>query len=61
MATEIDGLVGNEPEEITKKYRPGTYKDRADGMAVDDKLPVKAMPMKETPKSYVIKGGGNGG
>lgn len=55
--TDLDKLVGNEPENIVPKHQVGSYKDRAADMPMDEKLPEKALPMKETPKPFNIKGG----
>lgn len=61
MATEIDKLVGSEPEDVAPKLQVGTVRDRAAEMSDDEKMPVKAMPMKETPKPFNIKSTGSGG
>lgn len=54
--TDLDKLIGNGEEDLHKKADVGTYKNRADDMPDDEKLPVKALPMKETPKPFNIKG-----
>lgn len=61
MATDIDKMVGAEPEDIAKKAQVGTVRDRAAEMPADELMPEKAMPMKETPKPFVIKSTGSGG
>lgn len=59
--TDIDKLIGNEAEDVVPKHQVGTFRDRAAEMPADDALPTRALPMKETPKPFNIKGGGNGG
>lgn len=52
--TDLDKKVGNEPADII-----GTPQatDRADKLADDDKIPVKALPMKQTPTPFKLNGG----
>lgn len=55
--TEIDTAIGGGDEiDLNKKLIPQTGKDRVDDIAEDDLLPVKGVPMKDTPKPFVIKG-----
>lgn len=59
--TDLDKLVGNEAEDITRKVHPGTPRDRGAEMPQDEAVPVKAMPFKETPKPFNMKITGDGG
>lgn len=58
MSTDLDRLAsGSAQEDFAKKAETGTVRDRAAEMSEDDKIPVKAMPMKDTAKPYTLKGG----
>lgn len=58
--TDLDKLVGTEPADVVPWENKGA-KWRPDGVAVEDKLPIKAMPMKQKAPPFKITGGGNGG
>jgi len=58
--TPLDQKVGSQPEDITPWGHDGA-RERPDAMSEDDKIPTKAMPMKQTPTPFKITGGGNGG
>lgn len=55
--TDLDKLIGSEPEDYHVKAEHGSYKDRASDMSDNEKLSVKELPFKETQKSFVIRGG----
>lgn len=59
--SDLDKLVGNEAEDITRKVHTGTPRDRAAEMPADESVPTRAMPFKETPKPFNIKISGDGG
>lgn len=54
--TDLDKMAGE--EDINRRTQPQTGKDHVDGVSEDELLPTKALPMKETPKPFNIKGGG---
>lgn len=59
--TDLDKLVGGEPEDVTKKGpQSGMPRDPADAVPQDDKLPIRAMPKVDTPTPFKITGGGSG-
>lgn len=60
--TDLDKLVGTEPEDIVDpKGALKSFKARAPEMAMDDKLPVKQLPMADKGAPFKLTGGGKGG
>lgn len=59
--TDLDKLVGAQPEDIVPKHQQGTFRDRAAEMPADESVAVKALPMKKMEAPFKITGGGDGG